>query len=131
MNTHSSYLGFHQQLVADLLARANTLAAASGTLEESQQQILQLLERLSRATPDESFYSDGQACVCKIIAAWPQLTPAVPRDLLWFFGGDCLQFMPDDEIARYQKLDEARYDAEQDGQAVVFSELRSKILGLH
>jgi len=37
----------------------------------------------------------------------------VPRDLLWFFGGDCLHFMPDDEIAVFQQLEERRYEAEQ------------------
>jgi len=36
--------------------------------------------------------------------------------LLWFFGGDCLHFMPDEEIELYQTLDERRYQAEQQGE---------------
>ncbi|MFP3526579.1 PA2817 family protein, partial [Pantoea sp. SIMBA_072] len=39
----------------------------------------------------------------------------VPRDLLWFFGGDCLHFMPDSELDLYQQLEELRYEAEQRG----------------
>ena len=35
----------------------------------------------------------------------------MPRDLLWFFGGDCLHFMPDDEIEMYQALEERRFYA--------------------
>jgi hypothetical protein len=39
----------------------------------------------------------------------------VPRDLLWFFGGDCLHYMPDEEIGLFQELDERRHQAELDG----------------
>ena len=44
---------------------------------------------------------------------YPQIAHLVPRDLLWFFGGDCLHFMPDEEIALYQALDERRFEAEE------------------
>jgi len=37
----------------------------------------------------------------------------VPRDLLWFFGGDCLHYMPDEELQMFQALDERRYEAAQ------------------
>ena len=36
--------------------------------------------------------------------------------LLWFFGGDCLHFMPDEEIDLFQRLDERRYEAEERGE---------------
>ena len=48
-----------------------------------------------------------------MIQRYPQIAHLVPRDLLWFFGGDCLHFMPDDELALYQQLEERRYEAEQ------------------
>ena len=30
---------------------------------------------------------------------------------MWFFGGDCLNFMPDEEIEMYQILEERRFHA--------------------
>jgi hypothetical protein len=35
---------------------------------------------------------------------------------LWFFGGDCLHFMPDEEIQLYQQLDERRFAVEETGE---------------
>ena len=35
------------------------------------------------------------------------------RDRLWYFAGDCLRYMPDEEIALYQALEERRFEAEQ------------------
>lgn len=40
----------------------------------------------------------------------------MPRDLLWFFGGDCLHFMPDEELSLYQATEERRYECEQRGE---------------
>ena len=48
----------------------------------------------------------------------------IPRDLLWYFGGDCLHFMPDDEIAQYQLLDEHRADVEARGEVFDWQQAR-------
>ena len=55
----------------------------------------------------------GQDLICQIIHLYPQIAHLVPRDLLWFFGGDCLHFMPDEELDLYQALEERRFEAEQ------------------
>ena len=55
----------------------------------------------------------GQDLICQVFHRYPQIAHLVPRDLLWFFGGDCLHFMPDEEIAVFQQLEERRYEAEQ------------------
>ncbi len=65
-------------------------------------------------------YSDstnekGQWLISRIVSAYSHLMPEVPRDLLWFFGGDCLHYMPDEEITFYQQLDELRFTAEESG----------------
>ena len=64
------------------------------------------------ASPDENLYL-GQDLICQIIHRYPQIAHLVPRDLLWFFGGDCLHYMPDEELQMFQALDERRYEAAQ------------------
>ncbi len=61
---------------------------------------------------DEEMIVQGQWFIERIVSAYNHLLPYLPRDLLWFFGGDCLHYMPDDEIRFYQQLDELRYAAE-------------------
>ena len=61
--------------------------------------------------PENSLYL-GQDLISQIFHRYPQIAHLVPRDLLWFFGGDCLHFMPDEEIELYQTLEERRYEAE-------------------
>lgn len=65
--------------------------------------------------PENSLYL-GQDLISQIFHRYPQIAHLVPRDLLWFFGGDCLHFMPDEEIELYQALDERRYEAEANGE---------------
>ncbi|WRU65872.1 PA2817 family protein [Pseudomonas veronii] len=55
----------------------------------------------------------GQDMMSQVILRYPQIAHLVPRDLLWFFGGDCLHFMPDEELDLYQALEERRFEAEQ------------------
>jgi hypothetical protein len=55
----------------------------------------------------------GQDLISQVFHRYPQIAHLVPRDLLWFFGGDCLHFMPDEEITLYQALDERRFEAEE------------------
>ena len=43
---------------------------------------------------------DGQQWLHRFLTHNPELAPAIHRDLLWFFGGDCLHFMPDEEIEK-------------------------------
>lgn len=75
-------------------------------------------------------YDQGQALICRWIRAYPDLVPLLPRDLLWFFGGDCLHYMPDDELAAFQRLDERRYAAEALGETFDYPRERAVILGL-
>lgn len=71
---------------------------------------------------DEAYYENGQQLLCRIIGGFPQLTQHIPRPLLWFFGGDCLHYMPDEEIELYQQLDEARAKADESGEKFDFAE---------
>ncbi|MEH6557125.1 MAG: PA2817 family protein [Oceanicoccus sp.] len=56
--------------------------------------------------PSDDFQQQGQYLLTQIVTHYPHITPAVNRDLFWFFGGECLHYMGDDELALYQQLDE-------------------------
>jgi hypothetical protein len=62
--------------------------------------------------PIESQYL-GQDILTQVITRYPQIAHLIPRDLLWFFAGDCLHYLADEEIDLYQALEERRYEAEQ------------------
>ena len=83
--------------------------------EESHALFLERFDELREALPVDPVDSQylGQDLMCQVIQRYPQIAHLVPRDLLWFFGGDCLHFMPDEEIALYQALDERRFEAEE------------------
>ena len=73
----------------------------------------------------------GQQLLCRIVAGYPHLMPLVPRDLLWFFGGDCLHYMPDEEISVFQQLDELRQSAKESNQTFSYEKARLSTMGLH
>ncbi|MGV8918632.1 MAG: PA2817 family protein [Pseudomonas sp.] len=106
----------HQlNLLAHLRGILVALGEAEQVPEESHalfmERFVELIELLPQ-NPIESQYL-GQDILCQVIQRYPQIAHLVPRDLLWYFAGDCLHFMPDDEIALYQALEERRYEAEQ------------------
>lgn len=89
----------------------------------------QLIKDTVAIDPNHVF--SGQQLVTRQIAQYPDLTECWARDLLWYFGGDCLHFMPDDEIEKFQKLDDARYEAIENGKAFEREKIRNRIFGLH
>ena len=78
---------------------------------------------------DESQYL-GQDILCQVITRYPQIAHLVPRDLLWFFAGDCLHYMPDDEIELYQALEERRFEAEENDDEARAEALRIELNSL-
>ena len=58
----------------------------------------------------------GQDILCQVIERYPQIAHLVPRDLLWFFGGACFNFLSDEELDMYEALEERRFEAEQNGE---------------
>ena len=69
--------------------------------------------------------------MCRVVGSYPHLMPLLYRDLLWFFGGDCLHFMPDEEIAVFQRLDEQREEAKEQQAPFSYREARAKTMGMH
>ena len=80
--------------------------------------------------PAADVYSEVGTLVDRLFTTYPDFAPTFPRELLWFFGGDCLHFMPDDEIAVYQQLDDQRAQAARRGQIFDLQSARAKLLKL-
>jgi hypothetical protein len=111
----SAYLDHHLALLAHLRSILVALGEAEQILDDSHALYLERFDELLGQLPDDteaSLYL-GQDLISQIFQRYPQIAHLVPRDLLWFFGGDCLHFMPDEEIELYQRLEERRFEAEQ------------------
>ncbi|ASL25975.1 dehydrogenase [Azotobacter chroococcum] len=112
-----SYLDHHLALLAHLRGILVALGETEQVSDESHALFMERFDELLAAlrdSPEERHL--GQELICQVFQRYPQIAHLVPRDLLWFFGGDCLHFMPDEEIALYQELDERRFEAEARGE---------------
>tara|TARA_B100000809_G_scaffold230639_1_gene245229 strand:+ start:2638 stop:3045 length:408 start_codon:yes stop_codon:yes gene_type:complete len=131
-NAHT-HLSFHITLLKTFNQTVRQQAPFCGAeMTTDQQEFIDQLEALPQqlnGSADGVF--NGQQLFCKIIASYPHLTPLIPRDLLWFLGGDCLHFMPDNEIHSYQQLDEARFNADHEQRLFDYKEERAKVFGMH
>ena len=109
------HLAYHLQLLHHLRTILVALGEAEQVPEESHALFLERFDELLTLLPQNPLESQylGQDLICQVIQRYPQVAHLVPRDLLWFFGGDCLHYMPDEELALYQQLEERRYEAEQ------------------
>lgn len=74
-------------------------------------------------------YDEGQNLLVRLVRAYPQFVHLVARDLFWLFGGECLHFMSDEEIAQFQRLDEALAEAESSQNDIDYLQLRQATFG--
>ena len=86
--------------------------------EESHALFLERFDDMRAALPVDPIESQylGQDIMCQVIERYPQIAHLVPRDLLWFFGGACFNFLSDEELDMYQALEERRHEAEVNGE---------------
>ncbi|NQD78642.1 dehydrogenase [Pseudomonas seleniipraecipitans] len=111
----TTHLDHHIALLNHLRTILVALGEAEQILDDSHANFLERYDELLAELPVdfESSQYLGQDLISQIFQRYPQIAHLVPRDLLWFFGGDCLHFMPDEEIELYQQLDERRFYAEE------------------
>lgn len=96
----------------------NAVGTAEQVEDDSHQLFLERFDELIQQLPASiEAIAQGQEIMSQVFHRYPQIAHLVPRDLLWYFGGDCLHFMPDEEIEMFQILEERRYEAEQQGKA--------------
>lgn len=82
-------------------AHCNNPELLEADILQQLQQIIDLLEQQSGAG-----YVEGHDWLAQIFQHRPQLAPVIDRELLWIFGGDCLHFLTDEEIAHFQEQEE-------------------------
>jgi hypothetical protein len=114
----NAHIDHHLALLNHLRSILVALGEAEQILDDSHAMFVERYDELLADlpdAPDSSLYL-GQDLISQIFQRYPQIAHLVPRDLLWFFGGDCLHYMPDEEIALYQLLDERRFQAEENGE---------------
>ena len=111
----SNVVADHLVLLDHLRSILVAVGEAEQVPEESHSLFLERFDELRALLPIDPIESQylGQDLMSQVILRYPQIAHLVPRDLLWFFGGDCLHFMPDEELGLYQALEERRYEAEQ------------------
>ena len=126
-----AYFDFHQRLLKAFIEQIQPQPPfCLETCSQDDRDFLMELNQLPNSGGSE-YLIQGQQLLCKVVASYPHLMPLLPRDLLWFFGGDCLHYMPDEEIAVYQRLDEKRQEAQESGEAFSYEKARMKSMGLH
>ena len=129
--SHSNYFEHHIKIIQALYQHCQQqLPFCDEQANETDLEFLEILKQLSEATiADDSFQHDGQIIIGRIVGQYPHITPDVNRDLFWFFGGECLHYMVDDEISLYQQLDE--YLHEQKEETTDFAQAKAHIFQLH
>nr|WP_324259559.1 PA2817 family protein [Cellvibrio fontiphilus] len=99
--------------------------------DETDSEFLIALNKLITHPQTADWLDQGQTLLCRVVSSYPHIMPLLYRDLLWFFGGDCLHYMPDDEINLFQQLDEQREQAKRGQQTFSYAEARAKIMRMH
>jgi hypothetical protein len=118
MTHYTQYLKHHVDLLQafSTSAQQTTPFSQPDLTNEDEEAFMSTLKQLCEMPEyNEVMNEKGQWFVSRVVSAYSHLMPLLHRDLLWFFGGNCLHYMPDDEIAFYQQLDELRFSAENTG----------------
>ena len=109
-------------------AFTDTMISRTASLDDTDS-LRELAMAFGRAADGESdLYGVAPALVDRLFSTYPDFAPTFPRDLLWFLGGQCLHYMPDEEIAVFQQLDEMRGSAEKRGEVLDFQAARAKLM---
>jgi len=111
----SNIVADHLVLLDHLRSILVAVGEAEQVPEESHALFLERFDELLASLPIDPIESQylGQDILTQVISRYPQIAHLIPRDLLWYFAGDCLHYLSDDEIDLYQALEERRFEAEQ------------------
>jgi len=107
-------------------AFSNTMISRTESLEDDDS-LRELAIAFGKAS-DSDLYLAAPALVDRLFSTYPDFAPTFPRELLWFLGGQCLHYMPDEEIEVFQQLDEMRGTAEKHGEVLDFQAARAKLM---
>lgn len=126
------YYIYHIELLKAFNAQIQSLPPFNDENPNTEDmEFIAALAALITHTQGSDWRENGQTLLCRIVGGYSHLMPLLQRDLLWFFGGDCLHYMPDEEIGIFQQLDEMRETAKTEGAAFDYKQTRAKLLGMH
>ena len=85
------------------------------TLDEDESSFVDQLNNLITALQnhDVNAVFEGQDWLTRLFRNYPTLAPHLGREVLWYFGGEALHFMPDEEIAKFQTLEDLMIEADE------------------
>lgn len=120
---------FHKEQLS-LLGRFNDLLQAAAA-SPGGENLANLAEQFQALVSESSrVHDDGPPLIARMLTTAPQLAESFPRETLWYLGGECLHFMPDEEIERYSALDEQRREAHASGRDFDWSSARAAMMKL-
>lgn len=126
------YYIYHIELLKAFNAQIQSLPPFNDENPNTEDmEFIAALAALITHTQGSDWRENGQTLLCRIVGGYSHLMPLLQRDLLWFFGGDCLHYMPDEEIGIFQQLDQMRETAKTEGAAFDYKQTRAKLLGMH
>jgi hypothetical protein len=134
MTHYTQYLKHHVDLLQQFKTASEKLPPFIQTEEnnEDDAEWLGALDQLCNMNDhNEEMNGQGQRLVLRVVSTYSHLMPLLSRDLLWFFGGDCLHYMPDEEINFYQQLDELRFSAEEAGHSFDYAAAKEHLVKTH
>ena len=120
----------YREYCLDVLGKFARIVEQEAANASEKDPIRGLAEGFATIATGEALYERGPGLVALLFASCPQLAPVFPRELLWFLGGDCLHYMPDEELAAFQKLEEMRVDAAARGEVLDYHAEKAKLLKL-
>jgi hypothetical protein len=129
-------LAYFQNLLSDLQQQcAKVIPELTRHDPESGELLLArfatVMARITATGDRDDYLGEGQDLITLLISHYPQLTPAIHRDLMWFFGGDCLHFLSEEELGHYQELEERYYQLARETGDAEYRDLRAMEFGLH
>jgi hypothetical protein len=113
-----------------LLASFAALMAKQSAHTSGDDPLRELASEFELLASGADLYDIGPPLVAKLFSSCPHLAPSFPRELLWFLGGECLHYMPDEEMDLFQKLDDMRTEAEAAGTLLDYHEAHANLLKL-
>lgn len=125
-----SYQTFHRDLTDQLVTLVKSRMLQDGDEDYTLQGTLEeLIAYLSDPKTDLDLRNAaGQRLLSFIVSRFQDIMPHVPRDLFWYFGGDCLHFLGDDEIQSFQDLEDSFYEQLTAEHPVEYHKLRNALL---
>lgn len=111
-----SYLEHHLQLLKYLQQLLVAVVQQEIIPEEHNEFLARYADMVREVSESQEGIYLGQEIISQVFQRYPQIAHQVPRDLLWFFAGECLHYMPDEELATYQLLEERRCAAIEQGE---------------